>query len=535
MSFDTIISNGTIVDGTNTPRYISDIGITNGIIETIGTLTDVEATNRIDASRLVISPGFIDMHSHSDITLLEYPGGESKAYQGVTTEVTGNCSYSPFPAGKGGPKALQDNLGKTLIGNVDWSWHTLDEWAESMNSNGISINVAPQVGQAAIQISAGATKDRRVNESEMKAMKHFAEESMEMGAFALSTGLSLAPSGYANTDEIVELCKSISGYEGAFYVTHARVGAGKHLTAIEEAIEIGHRANIPVQFSHMAIIDRRVYGDGPKMVELLIDAREQGLDITYDVYPYTAAGAGFNQTIPLWAQAGSIDELLNRLKDPETRAKILEEVRIGLGGLKPLWDTWYVAYIKSAQNKHLIGKNVEEIALERDVEPAEAVLQVMEEENGSVPTRVHNRHEEDVRYFLSHDLAMIGSDGRAISSTGSYKDALPHPRFYGTYPRILGRYVRETPSALSLENAIHKMTGFPAKRLGMKKRGIIKKGLIADLVLFDPSTIIDNSTCERHHRYTDGIPYVFVDGTLIVDKGRHTGARPGKVLRRGNS
>ena len=232
MSFDTIISNGTIVDGTNTPRYISDIGITNGIIETIGTLTDVESTNRIDASRLVISPGFIDMHSHSDITLLEYPGGESKAYQGVTTEVTGNCSYSPFPAGKGGPKALQDNLGKTLIGNVDWSWHTLDEWAESMNSNGISINVAPQVGQAAIQISAGATKDRRVNESEIKAMKHFAEESMEMGAFALSTGLSLAPSGYANTDEIVELCKSIRGYDGAFYVTHARVGAGKHLTAI---------------------------------------------------------------------------------------------------------------------------------------------------------------------------------------------------------------------------------------------------------------------------------------------------------------
>ncbi len=533
MPFDTLILNGTIVDGTNTPRYKADLGLTGGRITAIGSLGHAEAARRIDATGLVIAPGFIDLHSHSDVTLLDDPGGESKAHQGVTTEVTGNCGYSPFPAGIGGPKALQDNLGKTLIGRVPWTWDTLDDWADSMHSNGISINVAPQLGNAALQVAAGATEDRRATADEMDTMKRLAIEAMEMGAFSLSTGLSLAPSGYASTDEVVELCKAVRDYEGAFYVTHARVGNGKHLSAIEEAIEIGQRAEIPVQFSHMAITDRRVYGEGPAMIDLLVEARKQGLDITYDVYPYTAAGAGFNQLIPLWAQTGTVDEFVARVRDPNTRPRIREEVAAGLGGLEPQWDTWRVAYIHTEANRPLVGKSIEEIAQIRSIEPAEAVLQLMEEEGGSVPTRVHNRDEDDVRYFLSHDLAMIGSDGRAVSPDGPYATALPHPRFYGTYPRILGRYVREEPALLTLESAIHKMTGFPAVRMGMKERGLVKEGLIADLVIFDPETVVDNATWEDPHQYPTGIPYVLVNGTAVVDSGKHTGAMPGKVLRRG--
>ena len=535
MPFDTVILNGTVVDGTGASRYEADVGISGGRIEAIGALGHAEAARRIDASGHVVAPGFIDMHSHSDVTLLEDPGGESKAYQGVTTEVTGNCSYTPFPAGKGGPQALQENIGRALIGNVKWEWNTLDDWAEAMESNGVSINVAPQLGQAALQISSGAIEDRPATPDEMREMKRLAAEAMEMGAFSLSTGLSVAPSAYGTTDDIVALCEAVRHYEGAFYATHARVGNGLHISAIEEAIEIGQRADIPVQFSHLAITDRRVYGEGATLTDLFVKARENGLDITYDVYPYTAAGAGYNQLVPLWAQEGTMTDFMARLRDPATRTCIRDEVRAGLGGLTPQWETWYVAFIQSEANRDCVGKNVSEIAEERGVEPAEAVLQLLDEENGSVPTRVHNRVESDVRYFLGHDLAMIGSDGRAVSPYGPYRNALPHPRFYGTYPRILGRYVREEPAALTLENAVYKMTGFPAKRLGMKDRGLVKEGLTADLVVFDPATVIDNSTWEDPHQYPDGIPYVLVKGVPVVDEGTHTGARPGRVLRRGEA
>ena len=316
MAFDVVILNGTIVDGSGAPRYKADVGVSSGRIEAIGALGNAEAARRIDAAGHVVVPGFIDIHSHSDVTLFDDPGGESKAYQGVTTEVTGNCSYTPFPAGKGGPPALQDNLGKTLIGDTRWEWDTLDDWAGALESNGISINVAPQVGNSALQIASGAIEDRPATPDEMREMKRLVAEAVEMGAFSLSTGLSVTPSAYARTDEIVALCEAIRPYEGAFYATHARVGDGKHISAIEEAIEIGQRAGVPVQFSHLAITDWRVYGDGPKMVDMFVEAREGGLDITYDMYPYTAAGAGFNQLIPLWVQAGTIEDFIARLKDP---------------------------------------------------------------------------------------------------------------------------------------------------------------------------------------------------------------------------
>ena len=230
-----------------------------------------------------------------------------------------------------------------------------------------------------------------------------------------------------------------------------------------------------------------------------------------------------------------MDDFVGRMRDPAVRPRIRAEVAAGLDGLAPLWDTWYVAYAHTEANRHLIGMNVGQIAAERGVEPAEAVLQVLEEEYGSVPTRCHNRDEGDVRYFLGHDLAMIGSDGRAVSPDGPYANALPHPRFYGTYPRILGRYVREEPAVLTLENAIYKMAGFPAQRMGMKDRGLVKEGLTADLAVFDPETVIDNSVWEDPHQYPDGIPYVLVNGVPVVDEGKHTGARPGRVLRRGQT
>jgi N-acyl-D-amino-acid deacylase len=527
LAFDTLIRNGTVIDGTGRLRYVADVGISRGKIEAIGRLENAEAVRTVDATGLVVAPGFIDMHSHSDVSLLDDPGGESKAHQGVTTEVMGNCGYSPFPVGPRGDAGTKDPASK-----FEWEWKDLDGWANTLESNGISLNLAPQVGQANIQYAAGATEDRPATEDEMRAMQRLAIEAVEQGAFSISTGLSLAPSGYMSTDELVALCKPLSGYEGVFYVTHARVGSGRHLSAIQEAVEIGQRAGIPVQFSHLAIGSRKVFGRGPEMLEVFEKAIAEGLDITYDSYPYTAGQAGINQTIPVWAQAGSFDEYMGRLRDPETRTRIRDEVTTGIGGLPPLWEKWVVADWPDDSGSHLIGKSVQEIAADREVDPAEAALQLEEESHGKVSAVVHNRIESDVRYFLSHPLGMYGSDGNAISPAGVHADEKLHPRFYGTYPRILGRYVREQ-ALMSLEVAVNKMTGKPAERLRLKGRGRVEEGLVADLAIFNPETVIDRATFESPHQLAEGVIHVLVNGELIISDGVHTQVRAGRVLRRG--
>ena len=479
------------------------------------------------------------MHSHSDMSMFNDPGGESKVFQGVTTEVTGNCSYSPFPISP----TLGANFGMSMLDfPTEWHWADLDGWATQLESTGISINIAPQLGQAALQMASGAIEDRPATEDQMKEMQRLAIESIEQGAFSLSTGLSLSPSSYMSTEEIVKICQSISQFEGVFYATHARVGAGRHLLAIEEAIEIGLKGNIPVEFSHLAIGGQpdmggwrnetvSPVGRGPDMMELFENARESGLDITYDCYPYTAGQAGIDQAVPNWAQAGGIDAYMDRLLDSSTREKIRDEVRAGIGGVKPMWNTWIISDVDSDANKSLVGRSIANIAVDRGVEPAEAALQLEYEERGEVSAVVHNRLERDVRFFLSHPLGMIGSDGNAISPTGKKSEEKLHPRFYGTYPRILGKYVREE-SLLSLETAVSKMTSLPAKRLPLKNRGRLEEGLIADIAIFNPDTIIDKATFEDPHQLAIGMHYVLVAGNLVIDNGKHTGASPGKVLRR---
>ncbi|MEE2885644.1 MAG: D-aminoacylase [Chloroflexota bacterium] len=535
---DTIIKNGTIVDGTGQLRYKADIGIQAGHIQTIGKLQDVSAKQLIDASTLIVAPGFIDMHSHSDMSLFDDPGGESKAFQGVTTEVTGNCSYSAFPIAK-------DRKGDLGMGSMDWpvewEWNDLDGWAKALESKGISINIAPQLGQAALQVAVGAVEERPVTRDEMREMQRLAEESIEQGAFALSTGLSLSPSGYMQTEEVSELMKVLSRYEGVFYVTHSRFGAGKHVTAIEEAVEIGRTASVPVHYSHLAIIARPdlggwkqpegLRGHGPEMLDVFENARNHGIDITYDTYPFTAAGAGVDQLVPIWAQAGGTETYMQRLKNQSTRDSIRKEVAAGTGGVPPRFDTWIISDVESDTNQNLVGRSIAEVAEQRNVDPAEATLQLEEEERGAVSAVVHGRAERDVEYFLSHPIGMIGSDGNAVSPTGSQSQKQIHPRFYGTYPRILGRYVREQ-SLISLETAIEKMTGMPAARLGITDRGQVLEGLVADLVIFDQKKIIDHSTFEKPHQLSEGIQYLLVNGEPVISNGIHTQSRAGRVLRR---
>ena len=540
MDFDSLLRNGTVIDGTGRLRYEADIGISRGRVAAIGPLGDAGAARTIDASGLIVAPGFIDIHSHSDMSFFDDPGGDSKAYQGVSTEVVGNCSLSPFPIGPGGEADF--GMG-SMDWPTEWEWRDLDGWAAALESRGIGLNVAPQVGQAALQIAVGATEDRPVTPDEMSAMQQLASEAIEQGAFSISTGLSLSPSAYMSTDEVVELCRAISNYEGVFYATHSRFGAGKHVTAIEEAVDIGQRSGMPVQYSHLAILSQPDLGGwrkpagrnghGPEMLEVFEKARSDGLDITYDCHPYNAAGCGIEQLVPTWAQAGGTDEYMARLRDPETRKRIREEVASGFGQVPPRFDTWVISDVESDANQDVVGRSIAEITEARGIEPAEAVLQFEEEERGAVSAVVHGRVERDTRYFLAHPLGMVSSDGNAISPTGVHAHKQVHPRFYGTYPRILGRNVREQ-SLMSLETAIEKMTSKPADRLSLRDRGRIEVGLAADLVVFDPEAIIDHSTFEEPHQLSEGVLHLFVRGEAVISEGRQTGARPGRVLRRGS-
>ena len=541
--FDTLIKNGTIADGTGKRRYGADVGITKGSIEAIGSLAGAETARTIDATGLIVAPGFIDMHSHSDTTMLTDPGGDSKAYQGVTTEVTGNCSSSPYPVAAD-PHLAEYQRSTWPFLKPGWDWTDLDGWAEFTNSSGISLNIAPQVGQGEIRKAVGLNQDRPPTTDEMKQMRRLATEAMEQGAFSLSTGLTIVPSSFASTDELVELTEAIAQFEGAFYVTHARWRTDDHTDAAKEAVEIGRRAGVPVQFSHMAIIDPRAHGDGARMVAVFDRAREEGLDATYDMYPYIAAGSGVGQLLPEWSMEGGNQEVVRRLRDPETRRRIANETVKGFFDGTPIpWDTYMVSDAFTAANAGNIGRTVAEIAKTRGGDVLETALTLMIEEGGDVPTTVFNRDEGDVRFFMGHEAAMFGSDGYAFSPTGplatasgdhqaSHVSGKPHPRNYGTFPRVLGRYVREQ-QVLSLEIAVQKMTGLPAQRLRLKDRGRVEQGFVADLTLFDPDTVIDRATFDEPSQFPDGIPYVFVAGEAVIFEGKHTGATPGRVLRRG--
>jgi len=498
--YDLLIINGTIVDGSGSSSYKADIGINDDRIIKIGDLSHSSAKHTIDAFNLTISPGFIDSHTHAVRGIYDVPTAESSILQGVTTLTEGNDGTSPFP---------------------------IDEHYKKIQDTKISPNWSVFVGQGTIREKVMNMENRNPTKDELSLMKDMVAEAMEDGALGLSTGLFYVPGSFSTTNEVIELSKEASKY-GGIYISHMREEASEIIKSINETINIGIEANIPVQITHHKIIGKDNWGLSSETLKLVDAAIEEGIKVSIDQYPYTASQTSIRALIPQWAQAGGRKALLERIDDPATRQLlidgIIERILYDRGGGHPK----NIFISKNTWDTSMEGKNLADLCLEKGLEPTplNAALIVFEIVKGGGASAVyHAINSNDVDLIMQHPMTSIASDGPLTV----FKIGAPHPRTYGTFARVLGRYVRER-NILSLEDAVRKMTSLPASILSIKERGLIKEGYYADITIFDSNKIIDKATFDDPHQYAIGVDFVLVNGTIVVEKGNHNGNRPGRIL-----
>ncbi len=501
--YDIVLSNATIIDGTGAARYTGSVGITGNRITRVARDQIPAAQGRrvIDVKGHVVAPGFIDLHAHID-PIMRIPDAESSARQGITLAVGGPDGGGPWPFG-----AYLDSVAKLPLG----------------------INVAYLTGHNTIRREVMQTANRAPTPAELERMKRMVQQSMMEGAFGLSTGLRYVPGFYAKTDEVVELAK-MAAAQGGIYTSHLREEGLGLLEGVAEAIQIGREAKIPVVLTHHKAIGQKMWGKSVTTLAMVDSARRAGIDVMIDQYPYTASSTGFGVLMPNWAMEGGTAELRKRLDNPELRTAIEKGILDLLQNDRGGGDLKRVQFASVSWDPTLNGKTLYDWAVRRGLPPTPegAVPLVIEGVLAGAPSMVfHVIDERDVRRIMAHPMTMIASDG-ALSRPGA---SVPHPRNYGTFPRVLGLYVREQ-KVITLENAINKMTGMPAKRLKLADRGCIREGCAADITVFDPATVADKGTFTEPHQYPVGIEYVFVAGQAVVVDGKMTTARPGQVLRR---
>jgi len=525
--FDLLFKDAKVVDGTNSPWYIADVAVKDGKIAKIGKICKTKASKVVDAKGYVLSPGFIDVHSHSDYGILRYKTNESRILQGVTTELGGDCGTSPMPITEERKELLEKYVGFINDG-VGLDWSDAQGYLDTVEKNGTSVNFAMMVGHGSIRIAAMGFDDREPTDAEMEEMRRYTRESMEQGCFGLTTGFIYPPGCFSTNEEVIELAKIVAEY-GGFYKSHMRYEGDNILQSVEETIEVGIQAGLPVQVDHHKVTGRKNWQYKAHATLALINrARERGIDVTIDQYPYPASATGLTAVLPQWVHEGGTAKLVERLKDAETRKKIDAEVRASYARSERRWSDVFVTSVPSEKNAWVKGKNIQEIADQLGKDPYDTAFDLLIEEEGTVRQLTFGMCEEDIELIMKNPYTMIGSDGGA--SPLDTKD-VPHPRSYGTFPRVIAKYCRER-KLFPLETAIHKMTGFPAARIGLGERGVIKEGMFADLVLFDFDKINDTPTFGKPNVACEGILQVYVNGVLTAENGVHTGALAGKVLRR---
>ena len=526
--FDIVIKNGTIVDGTGGPIWQGDLGLVGDTIAAIGSIDAQQGRRVLDASGLHVSPGFIDIHSHSDGTIFAYPTADSRAYQGVTTEVTGQCGFSAAPLmGVDADKRRSDLAEES---GVPVEWDTVESYFETLDEIGVSLNQAMMLGHGAVRQTVAGSEDRLLSEDEMKEVERLVEVGMDAGAFGLSTGLEYVPGMYTPTEEIVRLTRIVAR-RGGFYASHIRNEESSLLEAIDEAVFIGRSTGARVQISHFKSAGPANWGKQRSALHLVESARRDGVNVLADAYPYSAYSTSITIFLPGWSLAGGWPQLEARLNDEDTRDRVRSEttakVNMNPGG----FDRIVLISTRTEENRWVVGRSVAEVGEEWGIEPVDAALRLVLEEEGMVGMIGHGISPANVEMVLSHPLVMVGSDGASVAPTGKAAEGNPHPRFYGAFARVLAHYRRDR-QIFDLQTAVKKMTSMPADQAGIRDRGRIARGKKADLVLFNANEVQDQATFENSHQFATGIEHVLVNGESVIEAGSHTGARPGSVLRK---
>jgi len=531
MAWSLLIRNGSVIDGTGAAGRPADVAIEGDRIAAIGPGLRGEATRVIDAVGHVVAPGFIDAHSHSDLFYFACPSAESKVRQGVTTEVVGMCSFSQAPLRPGQEDVVRGWAGG-IGASLDLKWQTFAQYLDALAAIRPAVNVAHLAGHGAIRIAAMGFENRPAGADDIKAMERLLGEAMDAGAFGFSTGLVYAPSAYSETPELIALARSMRERNG-LYFSHIRGESSMLLDSIREAIRIGDEGGVGVQISHVKASGKENWPLIDTALRMIEDGKTRGIDVLGDVYPYNAGSTKLDNLMPSWSHAGGLDKLLERLGDRATRRKVAEECLVDgerwrTGGSGEVgFDQVFIA---SCKRRELEGLSLAQIARQSGTAPADTLMDLLLEQKCTVGMVSFTQSLDNVAKVIAHPALMIGSDSIPLFEGDGDKPGKPHPRTYGTFPRVLGEYARER-RLISMETAVHKMTGMPAGRLGLKDRGLLREGFAADVTVFDPAAVKDESTYADPHRYPSGIPYVIVNGAVAVDSGRMQGPGAGRILR----
>jgi N-acyl-D-amino-acid deacylase len=525
-SCDLLFAGGRVVDGTGAPWFRADVCVAGDRIEAVGNLAGVPARRRIDAAGLVVSPGFIDMLGQSEYNVLVDPRAASKITQGITTELTGEgSSIAPVNA-----RMIAADRDVWAHYGVTPDWTDLDGYFRAFERARPTINLGTFVGAGGVRDLVIGKDDRRATGDELRAMEAAVVQAMEQGAFGLSSSLMYVPDRFASTDELIALAKVAARYGGS-YITHQRSEEDAIDSSLDEVFRVAREARLPAQIYHLKTSGKGNWGRMPHVLERIEQAREEGLDVSADMYPYPASSNALDASLPLWVREGGHEKMLTRLRDPATR----EKAKKGFLDENPDWldgggSRIMVVSVLDPALKKYEGRTLEEIGRAEGKDPFDVMVDVVVADRANTGKITFSMSEDDVRTALKHPLVSLGTDSGAHATDGIYAQEKSHPRAWGSASRILGKYVREE-KLLALEEAVRKMTSLPASRMGLADRGIVRPGMMADLVAFDPATVKDRSTFADPFHYSEGIPYVAVNGRLVVDDGRITDERPGRVLR----